>query len=377
MKQQPLRILHIASGDLWAGAEVAIFHLACGLSADADVQIGIALLNDGELAARLRSTGIPVHVFDEQRHGISSLLLQVRNLIRRFQPQIVHTHRGKEHLLGALAAALVPGCISLRTVHGGIETLAGRRPGLRDVIRQKLDRFVAGFQRCAIAVSVPLEAELGKSLPGMPIRTIVNGIDRKAIQAAAAQPCGPVTPGRIGICFSGRLVAVKRVDIFLAAARTVLDAHPGRYVFHVIGDGPLRAQLEAQAQELQLGSDCMFTGFLPNALPLLNRMGVLVLTSDHEGTPMVALEALALGVPVVAHAVGGLVPLLGSAAQGKLVRSQDPAGIARSIIETAPPDRPTPAERHNLLPPEYRIENCVAAHLALYRELLAGTPKRR
>lgn len=374
--KHPLRILHIASGDLWAGAEVAIFHLACGLSAIPDVKIEIALLNEGELAARLRSANISVHVFNEQRHGIFSLLLQVRTLIQQLQPQIVHTHRGKEHLLGALAAALVPGRISLRTVHGSAETIAGRHPGLRDVIRQKLDRFIAGFQRCAIAVSAPLAAELGNSLPGMRIRTIVNGIDRKAIQAAAAEPCGPVAPDRIGICFSGRLVPVKRVDIFLAAARTVLDAHPGRYVFYVIGDGPLRPQLEAQARDLQLGDCCVFSGFLPNALPLLNSMGALVLTSDHEGTPMVALEALALGVPVVAHAVGGLVPLLGSGAQGQLVRSQDPAGFASAIIATAPPDRPTPAERHNLLPAEYRIETCAAAHLALYRELLAGTPER-
>lgn len=372
----PLRILHVASGDLWAGAEVAIFHLACALSANPDVKIEIALLNDGELAARLRSASIPVHVFDERQHGIFSLLLKVRALIRQLQPHIVHTHRGKEHLLGALAAALVPGRVSLRTVHGSAETIAGRHRGLRDVARHKLDRFVAGFQRCAIAVSAPLAAELGKSLPGMPIRTIVNGIDRKTIQAAAAQPGGPIAPDRIGICFSGRLVAVKRVDIFLAAARIVLDAHPGRYVFHVIGDGPLRAQLEAQARDLQLGHCCVFSGFLPNALPLLNSMGALVLTSDHEGTPMVALEALALGVPVVAHAVGGLVPLIGSAAQGLLVGSQDPAGIARGIIATAPPDRPTPAERNNLLPAEYRIENSVAAHLALYRELLAGTPER-
>ncbi len=374
--KQPLRILHIASGDLWAGAEVAVFHLASGLSANSDVKIEIALLNEGELAARLRSANIPVHVFNEQRHGIFSLLLQVRTLIQQLQPHIVHTHRGKEHLLGALAAALLPGRISLRTVHGGAESIAGRHPGLRDVIMQKLDRFVAGFQRCAIAVSAPLATELVKSLPGMPIRTIVNGIDRKAIQAAAAQPCGPVVPDRIGICFSGRLVAVKRVDIFLAAARIVLEAHPGRYVFYVIGDGPLRVQLEAQAQQLQLGSDCVFSGFLPNALPLLNHMGALVLTSDHEGTPMVALEALALGVPVVAHAVGGLVPLLGSAAQGQLVRSQDPAKFARGIIATAPPDRPTPAERHDLLPAEYRIESCATAHLALYRELLARTPER-
>ena len=374
---QPLRILHIASGDLWAGAEVAIYHLACELASHPELKIEIALLNEGELAARLRSAGIAVHVFDEQRHGVVSLLLKVRTLIQRFQPDVVHTHRGKEHLLGALAAALVPRRISLRTVHGSTESITGRQPRLRDVSRQKLDRFIASLQRCAIAVSVPLAAELSTSLPGMSIRTIVNGIDRKAIQLAAAQPCELAVRDRIGICFSGRLVPVKRVDIFLAAARVVLDAHPERYVFYVVGDGPLRAQLEAQAQDLQLGNDCLFTGFLPNALPLLSSMGALVLSSDHEGTPMVALEALALGVPVVAHAVGGLVPLLGSAAQGQLVRNQDPAGFASAIIATAPPGRPTPAKRQNLLPPEYQIESCAAAHLALYRELLSQTPERR
>ena len=186
---QPLRILHIASGDLWAGAEVAIYHLACELASHPELKIEIALLNEGELAARLRSAGIAVHVFDEQRHGVVSLLLKVRTLIQRLQPQVVHTHRGKEHLLGALAAALVPRRISLRTVHGSTESITGRQPRLRDVGRQKLDRFIASLQRCAIAVSVPLAAELSTSLPGMSIRTIVNGIDRKAIQLAAAQPC--------------------------------------------------------------------------------------------------------------------------------------------------------------------------------------------
>ncbi len=371
-----LRVLHIASGDLWAGAEVALFQLACALACQPHVHIEVVLLNEGELAARLRSSAITVHVINEQQYGLASLLMKLTVLIWRLRPQLVHTHRSKEHLLGALATALIPGSISLRTVHGGAESIAGRQPGLRDAIRQKLDRFIAGLQRCTIAVSTPLAAELAKSLPGMQIRTIVNGIDRKAIQVAAAQPGGLSAPGRIGICFAGRLVPVKRVDVFLAAARTVLDAHPERYVFYVIGDGPLRAQLEAQARELQLGNGCIFTGFLPNSLPLLGSMRALVLTSDHEGTPMVALEALALGVPVVAHAVGGLVPLLGSGAQGQLVRNQDPAGFASAIIATAPPDRQITTERHNLLPAEYRIETSVAAHLALYRELLARTPER-
>jgi glycosyltransferase involved in cell wall biosynthesis len=373
---QPLRILHIASGDLWAGAEVAVFHLACALHANSGVRIRVALLNEGELASRLRDSGIPVRVFDEQRHGVFNLLLQIHALIRQWQPHIVHTHRGKEHLLGTLAAALVPGAISLRTVHGSLESIGHRRSRLRDKVLQNLDQHIARLQSHAIAVSAPLASELGKSLPHTPIRTIVNGIDCRAIQAAAAQSSAVVAADRIGICFSGRLVPVKRVDVFLAAARLVLDACPDRYRFYVVGDGPLRAQLEAQAQQLQMGSNCVFIGFLPNALPLLSRMGALVLTSDHEGTPMVALEALALGAPVVAHAVGGLVPLLGSAAQGQLVPSQNPAEIAKGIITAAPPDRLVPTGRRNLLPAEYHIEASAAAHLALYRELLDDRAKR-
>ena len=371
-----LRVLHIASGDLWAGAEVALFQLVTALATHPGMAIGVILLNDGELAIRLRKAGLEVHVLDERKHGVIALLSRITATARRFRPDLIHTHRNKEHLLGALAAALLPGVSSLRTVHGSAENSSGRKSGIRQFIVRELDRLAMVLQRCAVGVSAPLAADLRTTMPGMMIRAIANGLDCTAIRAAAAESCNLAAPDRIGICFSGRLVPVKRVDVFLAAARLVLDAYPGRYHFYVVGDGPLRTQLEAQAQKLRLGTDCMFTGFLPNALPLLNRMGALVLTSDHEGTPMVALEALALGVPVVAHAVGGLVPLLGSAAQGQLVQSQNPAEIARGIITVAPPDHPVPAGRHNLLPAEYRIETSAAAHLALYRELLGDGPAR-
>jgi glycosyltransferase involved in cell wall biosynthesis len=221
-----------------------------------------------------------------------------------------------------------------------------------------------------VAVSGPLAAELITAWPDKRVVAIANGIDCAAIQAAASGPSDLVVPGPVNVCFSGRLVPVKRVEVFVAAARLVCDAYPGRYRFYVLGDGPLRAPLEDQAEQLHLGSDCVFTGFLSEALPVLRRMAALVLTSDHEGTPMVALEALALGVPVVAHAVGGLVPLLESVAQAQLVSTQDPAGIASAILIAAPPDWQLSADRINLLPAEYRIEACAAAHLALYRDLL-------
>jgi glycosyltransferase involved in cell wall biosynthesis len=84
---------------------------------------------------------------------------------------------------------------------------------------------------------------------------------------------------------------------------------------------------------------------------------------------MVALEALVLGVPVVAHAVGGLVPLLASIAGCRLVGSQDPIALARAIESAAPPGKLVPDQRESLLPPAYTVAACATAHEGLYREL--------
>jgi glycosyltransferase involved in cell wall biosynthesis len=374
MPNSQLRVLHLASGDLWAGAENQLYQLVLSLLKRPEVAVAVALLNEGELARRLRHAKVEVYVLDEAKHGMLALLYRLVNVVRRLHPDLIHTHRMKENLLGALCSVAFRGVACLRTVHGSLEDSGASAPSSRRRIALMLDRvFVARLQSCAIAVSQPLADELARRLPVKSIRMIPNGIDVNGVlRAAAALNAIERAGSAIGVCFVGRLVPVKRVDLFLRAAAAVVRQHPHKYQFYVVGDGPLRASLEELARVLELQGHCTFVGFQPNCMPLLRAMRALVLTSDHEGTPMVALEALALGVPLVAHAVGGLVPLLQSPRQGLLVGSQDPDKIARAIIAVAAPIADTLRQHPSLLPAEYTVERCAGEYVRLYEELAGG-----
>lgn len=367
-----LSVAHIASGDLWAGAEVQTFNLLKYLSARQGIRCVAVLLNDGELAQRLRDIRIPVHCLKESEHSVGRLLWLIMRILRQFAPDIVHTHRTKENFLGAIAAAITPGVQSVRTVHGSAETAAFGLGSVRKRLIDAIDRqLIFRLQRCAIAVSPPLARDLELTMPADKIIVIRNGVDASEARQAAAQDCQFDLQGQIGIGIAGRLVHVKRIDVFLEAAQLLSHEFPGKYRFYVVGDGPLLARLKRKARVLGVDTDCVFTGFLTNPLPLLSRMSALVMTSDHEGTPMIALESLALGVPVVAYAVGGLVPLITGADQGQLVRSQDPALLAKAIALVATPNPHAHiSPRRSLLPVEYTIQFCANAHVSLYRSLL-------
>ena len=329
----PLRILHVASGDLWAGAEVQAFTLMSHLALMPRTEIAAVLLNDGVLAKTLRSAGIEVHVIDEQQIGTAGILLRLRRVLEDWRPNVVHTHRVKENILGALANRLGPNVPSVRTTHGGNE----RRTGwdARNVVNRTvfgLDRWCGRtLQQRVVAVSEQLGRDLVSSFGADRVIVIENGIDVAAVRSAqgvadftAADP----DVAHIGII--GRLVDVKRVDLFIGMAATLKEDRGGRkWRFHVFGDGPLRRSLEALARQQGVADDVRFHGHREDIATCLGGLDVLVNCSDHEGMPMTALEASALGVPLVAHAVGGLTSVV---PQEFLVVRHDSAGYGEGVL---------------------------------------------
>lgn len=317
---QPLCVVHIASGDLWAGAEVQLYHLATELHRSQGLHLHVVLLNHGVLENRLRHTGVNVTVFSESQHSSLGIWLRLVRFLRKVRPQIIHTHRGKENVLGALASLLVRRVALVQTVHGSAEFIA--RPwqvhkNLYAYLNTLCTHYL--YDRI-VAVSAPLAFDLaGRYSPARVIH-IDNGISVDEIRAQGAHPT--VLPGstqRIKIGIIGRLVHVKRVDVFLLIAKSLSDSAPNRYAFYIFGDGPLHADLRQQAMALGIDEQTHFMGFTDEVIPSLARLDMLLITSDHEGLPMVLLEALSLSVPVVAPAVGGIPELLQNGQLGTLI----------------------------------------------------------
>jgi glycosyltransferase involved in cell wall biosynthesis len=362
-----MRILHVASGDSWAGAEVQVFQLLRALARDPGIDLTAVLLNEGELASRLRYSGVRTYAIDESRLGTWSIARRLIKLTRELQPHIVHTHRAKENIIGACAAFLTPGAISVRTVHGASENPPAGLQLARRAARF-LDEFTGRYvQARVIAVSDELRGRLANTYGAARVASICNGIDVDDVRNQAAADA-PQLNGTLKIGFVGRLTAVKRVDIFVDTALEIVRRGV-QARFFVIGDGPLRRQLEERASRWGLAAVCEFPGFQANCLPLMKQLDVLVLTSDHEGLPMTVLEALALGVPVVAHEVGGLPEVLDGWERGALVRDHHASGYADAIQEVLRrrDERDTGV---NLLPLRFHISECASQYAQLYRSLL-------
>lgn len=337
-RKQPLKALHIASGDLWAGAEVQLFTLLTALQKTSDVAPHAVLMNEGELARRLRERNIPVTVFDESKHNGLQIIAKLRRYLVTLNPDVIHTHRIKENILGNIANLLARRVPSVRTVHGAQEHPAKGLRQLHKRLLYWLDEATGRYlQQRIIAVSKGLHAPLSRQFGSDKVVVIENGIDIDAVRAAVS----PVdfrmsAPDAFHVGIVGRLQPVKRVDLFLETAARLIQIKPEtQWQFHVIGDGPLRKNLEHQAATLGLEKYVIFHGHRSDIASCLAGLNTLVMCSDHEGMPMTLLETIAVGTPVVGHATGGILELLKDNCGGVLVTEHNATGYATGLLQLA------------------------------------------
>jgi len=368
-----LKVLHVISGDLWAGAEAQAYTLLSTLVRMPGLEVGAALMNEGELARRLREVGVEVCVLDERKLGSVKIFFRLRGLLHDWRPHVVHTHRQKENILGALANRTTRNVPCVRTVHGGAEH--AREPGLRGMRRAALDwldRSCGGsLQQRIILVSRELRTRLGQAFPAGKIVVIENGVDAAALTAQASiAEFRSQEPRCTHVGLVGRLVGVKRVDLFLETAALLQREWSERsWRFHVIGDGPLAGSLHESARASGIADIVTFHGHRADIATCLNSLDALVICSDHEGMPMTALEAAALEVPTVAHAVGGLAEVV---APEFLVRQHSAAGYRDGVLRALQSDGRAIARRKGRqVLAEYSAEVNAERVRSVYEQLVA------
>lgn len=323
---QPVHVIHLASGDLWAGAEVQIYTLTRELHKYPQLALHVVLLNEGKLADKLREEGIGVTVIDESRYSTLSILRKFLRLARNFKPSIIHTHRQKENVIGSITSALIKGCISVRTTHGASEHI----PSLfhpHKFLFHLLDLMCGRYlQRKIISVSEELTEKLAGEFPRAKIATIYNGIDKQLIQTQATATVAEL-PGNPACCKIGifaRLVPVKRLDLFIQIADYISSQRPNEYQFFIFGDGPERQNTENLVAKMNHRDSLFMLGHVANPIPYMKTMDAILLTSDHEGLPMSLLEAVVIGTVVISPRLGGPMEVLKGFSPSLIVESRSP-----------------------------------------------------
>jgi glycosyltransferase involved in cell wall biosynthesis len=297
--------------------------------------------------------------------------LGIRHALQDTRPDVLHLHLEVSTLVGTLAALSLPGPRPLLVAsvandpyrQSRFHRWAGRRlaPSM-DLhithsrgIRDSVLRAYAGRPRRVEVVSLGIE--LGRFR-----RDLANPARVAEYRGSAATVVGAI----------GRLVPQKAMHVLVDAAPGLLAARPGLRVL-IVGDGPLRNDLEAQAVRLGVAHAVRFAGYQEDVVSAYGAMDVFVLPSRDEGFGLVFLEAMAVGVPVVGTRVIGSEDAVEDGVTGLLVPYADPAALAaavRGILES--PDvarrlRVTASERVRRV---YSREQCAARVEELYRELL-------
>ena len=315
-------VLHISSGDLWAGAEVMIFNLLKKLKDYPDLKIIVMSLNEGVLTEKLRSTGIEIHVIPETTHSFLSIFLKTFNLLKGRRLDIIHSHRYKENLLGLLLAKSIRVERLISTIHGLSEPLLyGENGKTLDSWKTKMDYFILkSYFTKVISVSQEIKKVLIQKncFKEKKINVIYNGIEIPESIHSIIQSSNQSANAHFHIGTVGRLVPVKDFDLFLKIAAE-LKKKTENIRFSILGDGPLRGELIQKAIELGIGDSVEFLSPLTNPFPYYQSLDLYLNTSLHEGIPLSILEAMACRKPVVALNVGGIPEIISHGENGVLI----------------------------------------------------------
>ena len=377
------------------GTERHVLALAQGLQGE--VALGL-LAPPGPLLDEFLGLGVTYRPFPRLEQGglqgIRAFRRGVRELLRELSPDVIHVHAGAElALLVRTVIRSVPVVLTIHAFHGR-HADANYRLAARLARLARVDRVIA------VAESEAQRLRQG-GLREPTLKIVYNGVpDRWATldgtQVDAYGPAGddlehpePVNalaidwqrelgwPERAPVVGAvGRLEAPKGFDLLIEAfARLDPADYPSPPRLVVVGDGSEREALQRQARELGLGDRVYFAGFRGDSWRAFAGFDVTVIPSRQDGLPLVCLEAMAAGCPVIASDAGGLPEMVADGVTGLVFRAEDvgalTSALARLLKDPALARRMGQAGRARFLE-EFQLGRMVDRTRAVYAEAIAA-----
>jgi len=387
-KSEPIRILRVIARLNMGGPALHVAYLSKGLAERGyatTLAAGRLARGEDSMAFVAEELGVDVVHVPQLHREVSPIydpvtVTRLVQEIRRVRPQILHTHTAKAGAVGRAAALLAGNArppVIVHTFHGHV--LRGYFDPIRTEIFRETERTLARYTTRLVAVGPQVRDDLvslgvAKAEKfsvirlGIDLESRVQGVDgRSELRRLFGVP-----EERFVVGWIGRMTAIKRVQDLLHAFRRLRDKGVDATLC-LVGDGPDRVDVERLASELDIARDTLFVGYQRDVASYYAFFDTLVLASANEGTPVVAIEALAAGRPVVATRVGGLPDVVTEGQDGFLVDPGDVQALADALEplarDAALRERLGAAGRARVIP-RYRVSRLIDDVDALYRELL-------
>jgi len=313
---------------------------------------------------------IPLH--DLKAGRVRRALPGITRLAWKLKPQVMHSAMVELNMATVLMRAFLPPGVRVlmrEDTSPSAQNAQGRKhPSFWSWLYRRLYPRADKIICVGDYVVDDLAENIG--IPRRKLARIYNPVDLNLVRRTAEAGGNPYLGARPHIVAAGRLAKEKGFDVLLDAMPLVRTAVPDADLT-ILGEGPLRSDLLDQREKLGLAEPVHLTGFLSNPYPYLKHADLFVLSSRWEGFGLVAIEALAVGTPVVATDCPGAVrEILAGCRLAQLVPPSDPQALARGIIAAL-------KSRQSALQPHQNLDSFlsrfdVTTVLREYEELLGA-----
>lgn len=331
-----MRILHVISGGMFGGGQRVVADLIEALPAMVGISCDLCLLKRNHpFFARFSPYVVPYRGNYRNPWTAISAAHKLAKLIQELRPDIVHSHGFDAELIAALAChkCRVP---HVSHIHDTPVWTSSQR--VKHMLRRTITRWICSRSKTwwiACSEAVRRHAHYFLRCPLDRIITVHNGINFQVFSAAGhRQNDSPIARAeRFLIGTAARLAANKGIDLLVRAVSVLLrDGIPCE--LRVAGEGPEYDRLMQLASSLGAGGAVRFLGHMADMVSFYRELDVFVLPSlSGEGLPLVILEALAAGLPVVATTVAGIPEVLIDGVTGVTVPPGDDVAIASALRE--------------------------------------------
>lgn len=372
------KILYLITKSNWGGAQRYVYDLAAGLPQN-EFEAVVALGGDGPLAERLRESGIRVISIPSLQRDISLIkecvaFVEIANIIRTEEPDILHINSSKAGILGALLGRLLLVPKIIFTSHGW--AFNEERPGWQKVILKTIHWLTVLLAHQTIAVSEELKRQMDWPGTQNKMSVIHNGrsvtglLSKDEARTYLCERFPQLLPYQNDFwsITIGELHPVKRHEAVIDAIKELIETEPNtRHL--IIGEGGERKALEEQIEKLNLVDHVFLLGAIDEAAKYLKAADMFILASRSEGMPYVLIESLFAGLPVVATRVGGIPEVIDHNVEGLLTPPLDNKALFEAILSLrqGPELRSRLGEKALEKSQEFSLEKTLEKTLSLYR----------